>query len=80
MPDSYTFIPSPAILTVRRKDIWDSRGAAATFIRRGKFYQNWTPEVVELYIVTKFKLLTKYRNTDYENFPAVAIQTRLDIR
>lgn len=41
---------APAVASTNRRDIWDSRSAAASKFRQSKFYQAWDPRVLDLWI------------------------------
>ncbi|KAK3900425.1 peroxisomal membrane protein LPX1 [Staphylotrichum tortipilum] len=40
----------PAIASTHRRDLWDSRDAAAAKFKQSKFYQSWDPRVLDLWI------------------------------
>ncbi|GAB1317463.1 hypothetical protein MFIFM68171_07673 [Madurella fahalii] len=40
----------PAVASTNRRDMWDSRSAAATKFAQSKFYQAWDPRVLNLWI------------------------------
>ncbi|KAL2140778.1 hypothetical protein VTI28DRAFT_3253 [Corynascus sepedonium] len=40
----------PAAASTRRRDLWDSRAAAAAKFRQSKFYQTWDPRVLDLWV------------------------------